>query len=101
MPVSCDSLAQNFGDRATHLARWPPAPVTVSQPEARTVTAGRRSAPAVKTSWYPPPMATGQWNTPCGMIGSPQTSLAKARAFARSRTVMPGSFLGTGLACPS
>src|SRR5579859_5707317 len=46
-------------------------------------------------------MAMGQLNTPWGIFGRPQTSLARARARAGSRTVMPGSFLGSGLVCPS
>src|SRR5215831_2673604 len=46
-------------------------------------------------------MATGQLTTPCGIGGKLQTSLARARALAWSRTAMLGSFFGSGFVCPS
>ncbi len=50
MPVSLASLVQNLGDFPAHLTPLGPAPVTDSQPEARTVTAGRDRPPAAKMS---------------------------------------------------
>lgn len=50
MPVSRASLGQNLGDFPAHLAPASPAPVTDSQPEARTVTAGRGRPAAAKIS---------------------------------------------------
>ena len=81
------------------LAGADPAPVTVWQPVASTVTGCRVRPAATKTRRYPPPVLMGQLMIPCGMAGSPQMALARARAFAGSRTVIRGATRGSGLDC--
>lgn len=101
MPVSRANVVQNPGVLATHLVRPAPLPVTASQPLACTVTAWIGRLPDLNSSAYPPPTAIGHWATACGSAGSAQITIARRRAVAGSRTVIPGISLRSGLLWPS